>query len=57
MPDADRQVSTANQAYSLECLQISIVSVSNVLNHLPLMTSKLKLLITFVVSYLHFSSV
>ena len=34
--DADRQASTANQAYSeyaLERLQISIVSVSDVLNH------------------------
>ena len=37
MQDADRQASTANQAYSeyaLERLQISIVSVSDVLNHL-----------------------
>jgi len=37
MEDADRQASTANQGYSeyvLEHLQIAIVSVSAVLNHL-----------------------
>ena len=66
MQDADRQASTANQAYSeyaLERLQISIVSVLYLMCwiicevSLPVVTSKLKLLITFVVSYLHFSGV
>ena len=64
MEDADRQASTSNQAYSeyvLERLQIAIVSVSVVLNHLqttpPSDYQQLKLVIILFLSYLHFSSV